>query len=441
MAGYTRQSAGEFTTGATINASDFENEFAALATAFGGSGHDHSGSGGNGPQLSLTTAVTGVLPLANGGTGGNLSDPGADRILFWDDSASATAFLAPDANFSISGTTLSLSEDLTTTDVIASGSAGIIIKNSGGSAVITAGGGGGTGVSFAGGVNITGQLTASGNFVFDSVTHTGTTGADVTLVSGTAGTSGNLAMWNADGDAVDSSVVAANVVVDADLGTAAALNAGTGANEVVQLDGSARLPAVDGSQLTNLGLSTIIPAGCILLWSGSVASIPSGWALCDGTNSTPDLRNRFVVGAGDTYAVDATGGADTVSLSSSEIPSHTHTFSATTNSAGSHSHSGSTTSAGSHNHNPTASSAQGFLYTNGGASNQVASLTAGGGAFSDGVATTSVTNTGGLHSHSLSVSSAGSHSHSVSGTTGASGSGSAHENRPPYYALCYIMKT
>lgn len=219
MSGYSRQSAGEFTTGATINASDFENEFAALATAFGNSGHDHSGSGGNGAQIPLTTSVTGVLPLANGGTGANLSDPGADRIVFWDDSASSTAFLEPDANFSISGTTLSLSEDLTTTDLIASGSAGIVIKNSGGSAVITAGGGAGTGVSFAGGVTIAGQLTASANFVFDGTTHTGTTGADVKLVSGTAGTSGNVAMWNADGDVVDGSAVAANLLVSGDIGS------------------------------------------------------------------------------------------------------------------------------------------------------------------------------------------------------------------------------
>jgi len=40
-----------------------------------------------------------------------------------------------------------------------------------------------------------------------------------------------------------------------------------------------------------------IPKGCILMWSGSIATIPSGFALCDGSNGTPDLRNRFVIGA------------------------------------------------------------------------------------------------------------------------------------------------
>lgn len=56
--------------------------------------------------------------------------------------------------------------------------------------------------------------------------------------------------------------------------------------------------------------------GMIQLWSGSVASIPSGWALCDGSNGTPDLRNSFIIGAGSTYAPGATGGE----------PSHAHTI-------------------------------------------------------------------------------------------------------------------
>jgi hypothetical protein len=62
-------------------------------------------------------------------------------------------------------------------------------------------------------------------------------------------------------------------------------------------------------------------SGMIMMWSGSIASIPSGWLLCNGSNGTPDLRNRFVVGAGSTYAVGATGGsADAI------VVSHTHTI-------------------------------------------------------------------------------------------------------------------
>ena len=61
-------------------------------------------------------------------------------------------------------------------------------------------------------------------------------------------------------------------------------------------------------------------SGMIMLWSGSIVSIPTGWLICDGTNSTPDLRNKFIVGAGSTYAVNAAGGsADAV------VVSHTHT--------------------------------------------------------------------------------------------------------------------
>jgi hypothetical protein len=78
-------------------------------------------------------------------------------------------------------------------------------------------------------------------------------------------------------------------------------------------------------------INTAMPTGGIILWSGSIASIPSGWYLCNGSNSTPDLRNKFVIGAGDSYAVAATGGADSINLQHSHtVNSHTHTFSGTT---------------------------------------------------------------------------------------------------------------
>lgn len=51
-----------------------------------------------------------------------------------------------------------------------------------------------------------------------------------------------------------------------------------------------------------------VPSGAIMMWSGASTEIPSGWVLCNGSNNTPDLRNRFVIGAGSTYAVGATGG-------------------------------------------------------------------------------------------------------------------------------------
>ena len=54
-----------------------------------------------------------------------------------------------------------------------------------------------------------------------------------------------------------------------------------------------------------------VPNGAIIMWSGTVATIPDGFSLCDGSNGTPDLRNRFVIGAGSNYAVGATGGGST----------------------------------------------------------------------------------------------------------------------------------
>ena len=67
--------------------------------------------------------------------------------------------------------------------------------------------------------------------------------------------------------------------------------------------------------------SAAVPSGCILLWSGSTGSIPATFLLCDGTNGTPDLRDRFIVGAGNTYAVNATGGsADAI------VVTHNHTL-------------------------------------------------------------------------------------------------------------------
>ena len=86
------------------------------------------------------------------------------------------------------------------------------------------------------------------------------------------------------------------------------------------------------------------PTGGIILWSGAANAIPTGWVLCDGQNSTPDLRNRFVVGAGDSYAVDATGGSADATL-----VSHTHgSGNLGTGNAGSHSHSGNTNNTGDH---------------------------------------------------------------------------------------------
>ena len=76
-----------------------------------------------------------------------------------------------------------------------------------------------------------------------------------------------------------------------------------------------------------VGISTILQ-GFIVMWSGSVANIPNGYLLCDGNNGTPDLTDRFIVGAGvfgsSAYSPDDIGGNDNVTLSLNQLPAHTH---------------------------------------------------------------------------------------------------------------------
>jgi len=145
-------------------------------------------------------------------------------------------------------------------------------------------------------------------------------------------------------------------------------------------------------------------AGMIMLWSGSSATIPSGWLLCDGSNSTPDLRNRFVVGATSTYAVGATGGsADAI------VVSHTHT---------------ATTASTSLTGEITNQYANGS--NNGGTS----------GVFSQ--SNYNVDGDGGESRAGRTIFFDGSHGHTT--TISSTGSSGTNANLPPYYALCYIMK-
>ena len=147
--------------------------------------------------------------------------------------------------------------------------------------------------------------------------------------------------------------------------------------------------------------SAVIPdafsRGMIILWSGSTGTIPSGWALCDGNNSTPNLVNRFIYGAGVGRTPGDTGGTADATLVS-------------------HSHTASTGGAGSHSHTYTKASGS-RSFANGG--------TIGGGSGLTGSTTTN-TSTTGNHTHSVSLS--------------ATGASATNKNLPPYYALAYIMR-
>lgn len=142
-----------------------------------------------------------------------------------------------------------------------------------------------------------------------------------------------------------------------------------------------------------------IPKGLIAMWSGLISEIPSGWALCDGTNGTPNLKDRFIMGATTDATINKTGGQNEVTLTVEQMPSHSHT--------------GSISSAGSHTHSFNLSGTSGT-------DNDTA-----------GQGRSTVT-------RSLSTSYAGSHTHTV--TISNTGSGQPHENRPAYYTLAFIMK-
>ena len=139
--------------------------------------------------------------------------------------------------------------------------------------------------------------------------------------------------------------------------------------------------AGDGSALT--GIEAFV-TGMIILWSGAADAIPSGFVLCDGNNNTPNLSGRFVVGydaSNGDYDVNDTGGAENVTLSIAQIPNHKHT-----------------TSFDGHKFFP-----------------------------GDGSTSVSYGGAGGYPATVFSMDN--------------TGGGQSHENRPPYYALCYIMKT
>ena len=260
----------------------------------------------------------------------------------------------------------------------------------------------------------------------------------------------------------------------------------------------------NGFRLNSTATITEVPTGIVVLWSGASNAIPSGWSLCDGSGSTPDLRDKFIVGAGNNYSVDATGGSANTPVvshshgsgnySTSNTGSHTHgSGNYSTSNTGNHSHSQnasfsgntgnqsanhyhtigntsvSTSNTGSHSHSYTAPSGNQGVDTDSHGHdtdvnhNQVSGNTGNAGAHNHtvnlyGVQTLGVSenhthsfsgnisgNTGntGSHSHNVnsgSSGSGGSHSHNVSGNSSSTGNSGTNANLPPYYALCYIRK-
>lgn len=216
--------------------------------------------------------------------------------------------------------------------------------------------------------------------------------------------------------------------------------------------------AVAGTNTTQIAttafvLANGVPSGAILMWSGSIASIPSGWLLCNGSSGTPDLRDRFVVGAGSTYAVAATGGskdaivvAHTHSLSASgttstESNGHTHTFSGTTSAMSANANHSHGVADPGHSHSLPNVFYQSFpnAFTGGGGAGQTITST---GTAATGI---SINSANVDHTHTYSgttsdISANHTHTVTVTGTSGSTGSSGTNANLPPYYALAYIMK-
>lgn len=187
----------------------------------------------------------------------------------------------------------------------------------------------------------------------------------------------------------------------------------------------------------NPGVAGVIPIGGIIMWSGTIATIPVGWGLCNGDTygaiTTPDLRNKFIIGA----VVDAvapgeltatphatiegsnkrSGGAATVTLNISQIPIHDH--------ANGGPYSGTAAS------QSITGSFNAYSYSNGSPS----------GVFSSTITNSNELNVGSGGGNNKNYNqfdiSAG-HGHNVN--INAEGGGQAHENLPPYYSLAYIMR-
>lgn len=204
------------------------------------------------------------------------------------------------------------------------------------------------------------------------------------------------------------------------------LNAQNFDSRINTLDG--RITTTENNISTiNSSISGLFSTGMIMMWSGAIENIPTGWALCDGLNGTPDLKNRFVVGAGSIYQIGSTGGADNVRLTVEQMPIHNH-GGVTGGDTPNHTHTGTTGEDypdHSHPYNTISEDPPGFEFGTGG---------------NRDTALWNSYNTSGAsvrHTHNFTTGNPNvQHTHSIQNA----GQNQFHENRPPYYALAYIMK-
>jgi len=206
--------------------------------------------------------------------------------------------------------------------------------------------------------------------------------------------------------------------------------------------------------------AALVPAGTVVAWYGNILAIPAGWLLCNGANGTPDLIEKFIIGAGGTLAVGAVGGANQQTAITTSSGTHNH---GPTQPNGAHGHTATALVAGTHNHGGT----QGHVLTlseipshdhnvtlYGRSGNNAGSYTGAGWGNDDIItgpftATSSASGSGaahvhdigadGGHSHTVTVDSVGAHAHVID-TDGAHTHTATFDNRPACRALVWIMK-
>lgn len=208
---------------------------------------------------------------------------------------------------------------------------------------------------------------------------------------------------------------------------------GTHTGPVIIPDGDTITGADDSiaeNMIHTLLINRGIPYGGIIMWSGAIVDIPDSWALCDGNNGTPDLRNRFVVGAGDDYPVLQVGGSVTLTGTGTIASGgeHTHTLTIadhelTVSELPEHFHSSGVCD----------ENVQHFNHGNIPASPSTARGIAGTSSTGDIEGLSGVVGDGDGHTHAGSVADlGGSHTHDITLDD--------VDSLPPYFALCYIMK-
>ncbi len=126
----------------------------------------------------------------------------------------------------------------------------------------------------------------------------------------------------------DNSVRTGNII-DANVTTEKLANNSVGITQLNVNDGSnGQVLSTNGAGVLSF-TGGVIPSGVVVMWSGSIVTIPTGWLLCDGNNNTPNLTDKFVIGAGSTYGVSTAGGSTDTgahTLTINEIPAHTHSY-------------------------------------------------------------------------------------------------------------------